>query len=675
MPHPLLQTVSQRYYDELANGGYKGHSIDEDLWDIKDAEELLNQIKTLPGSGKGRPEDLNVLKKVLVGLSDFAAAITFSRNNPNFARSATIWSEFNRKFLGTISNLQNHSRRVDEEVDITRLTCKADSAETLSVIASMQAFLERSNEVSQVRRALDPSPTEDESGLKVLAIHGLGGHRKHVKMSQAVANLASKLGLPRNDTDAKEEDMQVVFKVKDWLNSSGRSFLLIFDNVDDINVVLPVWPSSSKGSILIPPDYHLSLRKGPRISYICNPSPLKPEYRHSRYEEFLRQCEESTSKIHARGETPQEYNHTLSTVWAMSLEKLPPESENLLSVLVFFDPDLIPERLFTNPRASLGDDCFEFLLDEFEFGDAVSALMKLSFINRSSTRKSLSIHRLVQTVVLSSLSKEKANLFLTTVVELLSCGFPNTWHLIVVVKRQKLTPESTEKFAELVFRVGTYLWETEQPTTALELTNFGLSLPLSPTSPTAKPALRMLGHIFLDVARPKAALDAYQSTLSARLKLFASTDPQIADVYDSIACAYTEIGNVPQVLSTLETAKAIHMSNDPTYMARRLAIYAMIYLQAGKADEALLALRGCWELQGMTETQIAASRYPKHSGDIVLLARIYHMLEGRNEEALQLASKTILIRKGILGNKGPRVADSMFIVAGMLLEGEKRALA
>ncbi len=50
-------------------------------------------------------------------------------------------------------------------------------------------------------------------------------------------------------------------------------------------------------------------------------------------------------------------------------------------------------------------------------------------------------------------------------------------------------------------------------------------------------------------------------------------------------------------------------------------------------------------------------------------------MQGKREEALQLASKTITIRKGILGSKGPRVADSMLIVAGMLRETGKDALA
>jgi predicted ATPase len=296
-------------------------------------------------------------------------------------------------------------------------------------------FLERSKEVSQVRMTLDPSSKVDEDELKVMAIHGLGGVGKsqvalhyanmsmklfevivwipsetHVKMSQAIANFASKLGLPRNDTDAEEEDMQIVTKVKDWLNSSGRSFLLIFDNVEDIDVVLAVWPSSTRGSILITTrSSSIASKRTSNILHLKSfipeagetalstlaglPAEAKAEVaalsticqllgglplaivqisqfireRGYNYEEFLKLYEKSATKIHARGETPQEYSHTLSTVWAMSLEKLTPEAEHLLSLLAFFDPDLIFERHLTNPRLSLTDDCLQFLFDDFEY--------------------------------------------------------------------------------------------------------------------------------------------------------------------------------------------------------------------------------------------------------------------------------------------------------------------
>ena len=107
-------------------------------------------------------------------------------------------------------------------------------------------------------------------------------------------------------------------------------------------------------------------------------------------------------------------------------------------------------------------------------------------------------------------------------------------------------------------------------------------------------------------------------------------------------------------------------------MARTYAILAMTFLRAGSPEQALEALKSCLGLQNLTEKEIVMSKYPKHSGDIVLLSRIQYA-QGNKESTLELASKSITIRKGILGSKGPRVADSMFLIASMLRNDQKDA--
>ena len=189
------------------------------------------------------------------------------------------------------------------------------------------------------------------------------------------------------------------------------------------------------------------------------------------------------------------------------------------------------------------------------------------------------------------------------------------------------------------------MWEREQPTTARSFIEFGLSLGVDRDDELCNPAVRLLGHIALDMAQPKAALEAYNETLAARLKFVSAHDPTIANIYDSVACALTEIGDQFQAFAILDKAVAIHNANDPNRMARTDAILAMTHLRAGNAKQALEAIKHCWRLQGMTEDQLEKSRYPKHSGDIVLLSRIRYM-QGERESALELASKSITIRKG-----------------------------
>lgn len=219
-----------------------------------------------------------------------------------------------------------------------------------------------------------------------------------------------------------------------------------------------------------------------------------------------------------------------------------------------------------------------------------------------------------------------------------------------------------------------YLWEREEAAAAWRFFDFGLSLDVDREGPICNPAIRLLGHIALDMARPEDALEAYFETLTLRLKLAEADSPAIADVYDSIACSYTELGNTEKAFEYLDKSVKIHEAHDPQCMARTSAVMAMTYLRAGKPDQALEALTHCWQLQGKTESQIARSKYPKHSGDIVLLSRIQYA-QGKKESAIELASKSITIRRGILGERGPRVADSMYLVAGMLRAEGKQTLA
>lgn len=85
----IWQNALQRYYEELRKGGYKGQAIDKDLWNIKNPGELLDQIKSLPSSGRWM-DDLNTLEKILLSLSDFAAVTAWALGM-NGRVAAVIW--------------------------------------------------------------------------------------------------------------------------------------------------------------------------------------------------------------------------------------------------------------------------------------------------------------------------------------------------------------------------------------------------------------------------------------------------------------------------------------------------------------------------------------------------------------------------------------------------------
>lgn len=396
----------------------------------------------------------NALSDMYTELIIFCAkTITFFRNNPNLGKSRNAWSEFNNEFLKTIANLKNHSRQIDEEVDIMRLKQEAKSAETLEALRQLQIaksnddvtfpchvipyglnprFYGREAEVAKLHEILDPQ--EQLLGPKIMAIHGLGGVGKtqlalnyantslesfdvilwvsaetQIKMTQAFSSFAKNVGLNLSKNDELDDDAQAAQKVKDWFNTLKVSFLVVFDNVESIDLLLQMWPSNGKGSILITTRssfvawkraenvVHLkSFERDQGVRTLTTLTGVSLCDDHEReaaeaivdqlgglplaivqisdfirdrqysFSEFLPLYRSSAKRIIAKGEALSEYNYTIGTVWELSLQKLSEDARTLQQLLSFLEPDGIEEELLVRNNNELTEDLFEFLHDELE---------------------------------------------------------------------------------------------------------------------------------------------------------------------------------------------------------------------------------------------------------------------------------------------------------------------
>lgn len=163
-----------------------------------------------------------------------------------------------------------------------------------------------------------------------------------------------------------------MFRVRDWLNAAKRPFLLVFDNVDEVELLDQIWPASNLGSIIITtrspslaskrttstlalnsfsPDIRVDVlasltRMQPadeeekaaaiRVCDLIGGLPLAMVQisgfmldRGYSYSEFLAIYERSADRVFARSDRPVEYDHTLLTTWEISLQKLSREAMKL----------------------------------------------------------------------------------------------------------------------------------------------------------------------------------------------------------------------------------------------------------------------------------------------------------------------------------------------------------
>lgn len=84
-------------------------------------------------------------------------------------------------------------------------------------------------------------------------------------------------------------------------------------------------------------------------------------------QDFLPLYQRHAAKIDARKTGVDDYEHTLSTVWEMSMTKLSRDSQALLGLLPYFQPDAIDEMIFLQGVTLVDDPEFQFLQDEMEY--------------------------------------------------------------------------------------------------------------------------------------------------------------------------------------------------------------------------------------------------------------------------------------------------------------------
>jgi hypothetical protein len=183
----------------------------------------------------------------------------------------------------------------------------------------------------------------------------------------------------------------------------------VFDNADDISILRHAWPANSVGSILLTSkdpnsssavaSHGLNLqpfddeqggdvlvqllnlsapsnaqrREASKICSDLGGLPLAIDQiagfitqRKLQVEEFLALYHRNSAKIDSRKQGFGDYQHTLATVFKMSLENLSGDALHLQNLLAFLEPDRVYESIFEDGAGLVDDPDFSFLADEME---------------------------------------------------------------------------------------------------------------------------------------------------------------------------------------------------------------------------------------------------------------------------------------------------------------------
>jgi hypothetical protein len=259
-------------------------------------------------------------------------------------------------------------------------------------------------------------------------------------------------------------------------------WLLIYDNVENSDLLLKYWPVASQGCAII-------TTRNPSIAY----EPVETGIEILPFDREAGSCfilhllsrdiamdvesKESQSAIelserlnghalaitqmagliHRRSWTIEEFvkiydrntrkmlgmpgKNSLDAVWKLSFESLSPMCASLLGVLSFISPDSIPQVLFEPLDPLALPKSLQFCSDEFQyvvctigeailnlcarFSEVLDDLLTLALIKREKNSRQLSLHRLVQAQFKYHLSPSSRQQAFENTVQLLCTVFPH----------------------------------------------------------------------------------------------------------------------------------------------------------------------------------------------------------------------------------------------------------
>jgi len=309
-------------------------------------------------------------------------------------------------------------------------------------------------------------------GSKYQAVLWAKADTREVLISEFVS-IADLLDLPEKN---EQDQNHVVSAVKRWLlNHPG--WLLILDNVEDLEAIDEFVPAAPQGHVLlttraqatgtancvdvlkmeaeegalfllrrsknIKPDAMLEevsasdRARAREISEAMDGLPLALDQAGAYIEEtkcgltrYLELYQERCADLlKRRGRFAKDHPEPVTTTFSLAFEKVEkanPAAAELLRLCAFLHHDDILEEIVTEGASELGPILQPVATDSIQLEETIAELLKYSLVRRDSDAKALSVHRLVQAVIKDEMDEETQRIWAECTVRTIAHIFPDT---------------------------------------------------------------------------------------------------------------------------------------------------------------------------------------------------------------------------------------------------------
>lgn len=244
----------------------------------------------------------------------------------------------------------------------------------------------------------------------------------------------------------------------------------------------------------------------------------------------------------------------------------------MLRLCAFLSPDAIPEEIITQGAVHLGPVLEPVAGDPIALDDAIATLSAYSLVHRFAKDRTLSLHRLVQAVLLDTMSPEENQQWIERTTQALNLVFPNvtydTWancqlllpHAQACLSWLERSNLTVPDVAGLFARMGLYLREQGQYAEAEASVRHALMLEehlLGPQHLDTAQTLNILGGVYFRLGKYQEAEPLFQRAVAIREEQLGPTHPNVALGLHNLALIYEKQSKYQEAEPLYQRALAI----------------------------------------------------------------------------------------------------------------------
>jgi tetratricopeptide (TPR) repeat protein len=367
-------------------------------------------------------------------------------------------------------------------------------------------------------------------------------------------------------------------------------------------------------------------------------------------------------------EHPEPFAVTCSLSF-QTIEQKHPAATDLLRFCAFVHPDTIPEELIVAGAKHLGERLQRVETDPLLLNEMIKVLKAYAFLDWNAEQKTLSLHRVVQTIVRDAMDEQTRHLWVERTVQAVNEVFPRvsftTWsqcewylpHALVCAELVERCRIRGPEASRLLYHAGCYLIERARFREAYPLLQQALVINehhLYQTHPQRARPFQVQGK--RSEAKPlgERALEVQKRPLRAKYL-------NVAASLNNLAWLYDNQGKYEQAEPLYRRALGIREQQlgadhpDTAHSLHGLAALAQHQWKYKQAESLYLRVLSIYEQQLEPE-------HPFTAQSLNNLASLYHE-QGRYTEAKALFQRALSIREQALGPEHVDTAQSAWWLA------------